>query len=337
MHSRQEEGQNHSHSTLSNTQQAEEQLRAARTSSYHFLNEIPNLAFQTTEKDVGGKHNSFMGKYVTHYLALLSLTFNIDVSFFPSPTITDPWGEIPTPNLSWDSATKSSFSVNKAISTAETDASMLETAPERGELESDRSVGTGPQLDSSASIDARLSQVLKAVNAAGFDSLDSAVIAYYKKSSKGNDGLRQEQRLNRMRRLPVLLKELHHSAQGWGQWERRNFQEQIIRSTEDILFAELEDHLASRRTSPQNSPYGNEQRGASHQNEEDETDVEAEVSQAIQSIKFSAILTKMQLPNTWTLLTSLSTKYSIIASQDWEGDMPKLVGKFLAAGNELGS
>lgn len=165
------------------------------------------------------------------------------------------------------------------MSTADTDVSVLEAAPERGEPESDRSVSTGgPQLDPSASIDARLSQVLKAVDAAGFDSLDSAVIAYYKKSSKGNDGLRQEQRLNRMRRLPVLLKELHHSAQGWGQWERRNFQEQIIRSTEDILFAELEDHLASRRTSPQNSPYGNEQRGASHQSEEDQTDVEAEVS-----------------------------------------------------------
>lgn len=203
-----------------------------------------------------------------------------DVTFFPSPTITDPWGEIPTPDLSWDPATKHSFPVNKATSTAETDAPVLGAAPGRGDLESDGSASTGePQLASSASIDARLSQVLKAVDAAGFDSLDSAVVAYYRKSSKGNDCLRQEQRLNRMRRLPALLKELHHSAQGWGQWERRNFQEQIIRSTEDILFAELEDHLASRRTSPQNSPYSTEQRGpASQHNGEDETDVEAEVS-----------------------------------------------------------
>jgi hypothetical protein len=207
--------------------------------------------------------------------------------FFPSPAITDAWGELPTPNISWDTTTKPHSPGNRATSTVEKDVSAFEAALERGELASDRSVqdahnttSTGDShLETPASIEDRLSQVLKAVEAAGFDSLDSAVIAYYQKSSKGNDWLRQEQRLNRMRRLPVLLKELHLSAQGWGQWERRNFQEQIIKSTEDILFAELKDHLAKRRSSPHGSPCSTEQRGQARQHmTEDDTDVEAEVS-----------------------------------------------------------
>jgi hypothetical protein len=210
-----------------------------------------------------------------------------DPTFFPSPAITDAWGELPTPDLSWDTTTKPHSPGNRVTPTVEKDVSAFEAAIERGELVSDRSAqdahnATGTRdtcLETPASIEDRLSQVLKAVDAAGFDSLDSAVIAYYQKSSKGNKWLRQEQRLNRMRRLPVLLKELHLSAQGWGQWERRNFQEQIIKSTEDILFAELEDHLATRRSSPHGSPCSVEQRGQARQHmTEDDTDVEAEVS-----------------------------------------------------------
>ncbi|KAF5023824.1 hypothetical protein F66182_4132 [Fusarium sp. NRRL 66182] len=291
--------------------QTQEQLHAARTPASQFLNDVPNFVYQPTDRDAAMKHNYFL-----------------DPTFFPSPAITDAWGELPTPDLSWDTTTKPHNPGNRATPTAEKGVSAFEAALEGGELASDRgaqdahnATSTGDtHLEAPASIEDRLSLVLKAVDAAGFDSLDSAVIAYYQKSSKGNEWLRQEQRLNRMRRLPVLLKELHLSAQGWGQWERRNFQEQIIKSTEDILFSELEDHLATRRSSPHSSPCSIEQRGQARQHmTEDDTDVEAE------------------LPNTWTLLTSLSTRYSTIASQDLQTDMPRLVSKFLAAGTELGA
>jgi hypothetical protein len=157
---------------------------------------------------------------------------------------------------------------------------IVEAASDRSAQDVHDAISTGDgHIETPASIEDRLSQVLKAVDAAGFDSLDSAVIAYYQRSSKGNEWLRQEQRLNRMRRLPVLLKELHLAAQGWGQWERRNFQEQIIKSTEDILFAELQDHLATRRSSPHGSPCSIEQRGQTRQHMTDQdTDPEAEVS-----------------------------------------------------------
>ncbi|CEI65814.1 unnamed protein product [Fusarium venenatum] len=275
-----------------------------------FLNHVPNFVYQSINKDAAMKQNYFP-----------------DSTFFPSPAITDTWGELPTPDLSsWDTTTKPHSTENRATPIIDKHVSPFEAALEIVEVASDRSaqdvhdaISTGDgHVETQVPIEDRLSQVLKAVDAAGFDSLDSAVIAYYQRSSKGNEWLRQEQRLNRMRRLPILLKELHLAAQGWGQWERRNFQEQIIKSTEDILFAELQDHLAARRSSPHGSPCSVEQRGQGRQQmTEHDTDPEAE------------------LPNTWTLLTSLSTRYSSIASQDLQTDMPRLVSKFLAAGSEL--
>ncbi|RGP68312.1 basic-leucine zipper transcription factor [Fusarium longipes] len=266
------EAQNRSPYAVPNTfRQTQEQLNAARALASQFLNHVPNYPlYQSTDRDAATKNNYFT-----------------DPAFFPSPAITDTWGELPTSDLSWDTTTTQPHSPgNIATPTVEKNASVFGTAIERGELASERSTQDGNNttntgdayLETRASIDDRLSQVLKAVDAAGFDSLDSALIAYYQRSSKGNEWLRQEQRLNRMRRLPSLLKELHLSAQGWGQWERRNFQEQIIKSTEDIIFAELEDHLATRRSSPHGSPCSIDQRGQARQHmTEDDKDVEAEV------------------------------------------------------------
>ena len=135
--------------------------------------------------------------------------------------------------------------------------------------------GLGSLLDtsSSTSTEARLSHVLKAVAAAGFESLDSAVVAYYARSFKDDEWLRQEQRLNRVRRLPVLLRELHHASEGWCQWQRRSFQEQVVRSTEDILIGELEDHLTAKA----DPPHGQQANQTFMQKAGDEVDIESEV------------------------------------------------------------
>ncbi|KAJ5233190.1 hypothetical protein N7468_006146 [Penicillium chermesinum] len=214
-----------------------------------------------------------------------------DKRFFPTPSMTDPQEEAPTSILMWNAATK-----------------QPELLDDAGEY----------VLDPAASTEARLSPVLKAVAAAGFESLDSALVAYYAKSVKEDDRLGQEQRLNRIRRLPVLLKELHLASEGWGQWQRRSFQEQVIKSTEDILIAELENHLAARSANAhQLAGAGGPSRQAFRYKAQDETDIEAE------------------LPNTWTLLTSLSTKYDTIAARHGPSDMPNLVSRFLAASADL--
>jgi hypothetical protein len=131
--------------------------------------------------------------------------------------MTDPWGEAHTPNLSSNSAPGLPFLLHGNMSMAEPDAAIGEAAPGRSEVMSDKGAPDrgNSQLSGVTLIEARLSHVLKTVEAAGFNSLDEAVAAYYAESSKENERLRQEQRLNRIRRLPVLLKELHLAAQGW--------------------------------------------------------------------------------------------------------------------------
>ncbi|KAF2029787.1 hypothetical protein EK21DRAFT_112653 [Setomelanomma holmii] len=306
------------------------------TPTHQSLDDSSDLAFQTTATSIGIKHDGFLGEW----MALYSKGISSDLSgmshdmFFPTPAMTDPWGEAPTPNLSWNSAPDLPFLLDETMPPAEPDAAVAEAAPGRRELVSDREVpdthGTvntasslprgDSQLETPAFTGARLSHVLKAVAAAGFDSLDDAVVTYYAEALKDDERLRQEQRLSRIRRLPVLLKELHLAAQGWGQWQRRGFQEQIIKSTEDIVIAELKDHLATRRPDKYNSTCSTEQPGQSCRHKaKDETDVEAE------------------LPNTWTLLTSLFSKYDAITSKDEQTDVPKLVSQFLAAGTDSGA
>lgn len=167
--------------------------------------------------------------------------------------MTDIREEAPTSILSWNSATNQPILLDEAMLAAGQDKAGLESS-----------------LDTSASTEARLSHVLKAVAAAGFESLDNAVVAYYAKSLKDDEWLGQEQRLNRIRRLPVLLKELHLASESWCQWQRRSFQEQVIQSTEDILIAELEDHLAARAVDPHQ---------ALKRKARDEAAIEAEVRQ----------------------------------------------------------
>ncbi|KAF2633116.1 hypothetical protein BU25DRAFT_89066 [Macroventuria anomochaeta] len=271
--------------------------------------ESPNLAYRTTAKDLCMKDDGFLD------------------SFFPTPAMTDPWGEAPPPNLSWNSAAGLPFLLDEDMSMTEPDATVAEMIPERSEMVPDRRVSdahnTGntavSQLDSSALTGERLSHVLKAVSAAGFSSLDDAVVAYYAEFCKDDERLRQAQRLNRIRRLPVLLKELHLAAQGWGQWQRRSFQEQIIKSAEDIVIAELEEQLLARRHDHYSSTCSTEKPcQACKQKAREEIDTEAE------------------LPNTWTLLTSLSTRYNAIASKDRHTDVPKLISKFLDGVTDLG-
>ncbi|KAJ5195613.1 uncharacterized protein N7498_009051 [Penicillium cinerascens] len=293
------EAQNHSpFSTSMNAKQSEE-LLPTEPHSCQSLDESPDLAFpfQTTTKNLGMKYDCFLEMS--------------NKNFFPTPSMTDPWEEAPTSIPSWNSATRQPILLDEAMPAAGQD----EAAPERYEPGSDRGEYL---LGTSASTEARLSHVLKAVAAAGFESLDNAVVAYYAKSLKDDEWPGQEQRLNRIRRLPVLLRELHLASQGWCQWQRRSFQEQVIKSTEDILIAELEDHLAARGNDPHNLIGGTRQPSRAFKHKaRDEADIEAE------------------LPNTWTLLTSLSTKYNTVASKHGQSDMPNLVGKFLAASTDL--
>lgn len=167
-------------------------------------------------------------------------------SFFLTPAMTEQWGEVPAADLAWNPTTDLPFLLDGDTTMVEADAQIIEevskrgTTPERQIADAQGICNTEiAELDHSVSIGERLAHVLKAVSTAGFNSLDDAVVAYYTESCEDHEWLQQTRRLNRIRQLPTLVEKMHHEAQTWDEWQRRGFEEQIIRSTEDILIAEL--------------------------------------------------------------------------------------------------
>ncbi|KAL6886037.1 hypothetical protein GGI43DRAFT_418566 [Trichoderma evansii] len=270
------EARNHSPVLTSMSANHPEEMLPTGPQSCKSLSESLDLSFPfpTTTKDIGMRYDCFLEMS--------------NKNFFPTPSMTNTWEEAPTSTLSEDSVTKQHILLDESRLTGGQD----KTSPETYELQSDQGEH---YLDTSASTEARLSHVLKAVAAAGFESLDTALVAYYAESLKDDEWPGQEQRLNRIRRLPVLLKELHVASQGWGQWQRRSFQEQVIKSTEDILIAELDDHLAARGPGHHSSTGASGQLSQAFRHKaRDEADIEADVSQPNHPIllcKPSAVLT----------------------------------------------
>ncbi|KAK1997112.1 hypothetical protein LX36DRAFT_87248 [Colletotrichum falcatum] len=86
---------------------------------------------------------------------------------------------------------------------------------------------------------ARVCYLMEQAAAAGFETLDEAVAAYYTETFEDVPALYQEQRLSRNRRLPRLLNTLQSAARGWSEWERRGFQEQMTMGAEELLVQEL--------------------------------------------------------------------------------------------------
>lgn len=86
--------------------------------------------------------------------------------------------------------------------------------------------------------DERFSRILEHVQAAGFESFDALVTAYYSDNFGESSPLANEQRLSRNRRLPKVLADLFLAADQWTPWERRGFHEEILKTTESMLLSE---------------------------------------------------------------------------------------------------
>ncbi|KAJ0163244.1 hypothetical protein CTA2_3289 [Colletotrichum tanaceti] len=148
-----------------------------------------------------------------------------------------------------------------------------------------------PELRSSQS-QGRVRHVMEQAAAAGFETLDEAVAAYYTETFEEVPSLYQEQRLSRNRRLPRLLGTLQSAAKGWSEWERRGFQEQIAMGAEELLVQELRAFVARQKagdrgngvTATATATAGNEG-----------TETATARSQRVQN----------DLPNLWALTTAL--------------------------------
>ena len=91
------------------------------------------------------------------------------------------------------------------------------------------------------SLNDRLECVMECVINNGFENFDALVTAYYNGIFAESSPLAYEQRLSRTRRLPKVIADVCHTADQWDSRERRGLQEEIVKTTENLLSSEGDD------------------------------------------------------------------------------------------------
>lgn len=150
------------------------------------------------------------------------------------------------------------------------------------------------------SLDERLEWIMERIKSAGFDNFDALVTAYYSETFRELSPLANEQRLSRNRRLPGVMAELFNATSQWTDWERRGFQEEILKTAETMLISE---GSKARNTIEANiGPLRDAQ---------DKT--KSAESQAISGMKS---LVQNELPNLWALAMALTTNNKALWQRD---------------------
>lgn len=90
-------------------------------------------------------------------------------------------------------------------------------------------------------IDERVSSILAYMKTMGFENFDQFASTYYCHHFRDTSLICNEQRLSRNRRLPTVLASVCDNATKWSSWERRGFQEEILKATEAMLLSECRE------------------------------------------------------------------------------------------------
>ncbi|KAL0930109.1 uncharacterized protein CTRU02_214929 [Colletotrichum truncatum] len=142
----------------------------------------------------------------------------------------------------------------------------------------------------------RVRHVMEQAAVVGFKSLDEVTTAYYTGAFEDRPSLCHEQRLSRNRRLPRLLYNIYEAAKGWGDWERRGFQEQMILGAEELLVQELDTFVSRQKPGPNRNSTCHGMEKDLVRNTEDGSTMAR--SQNVQN----------DLPNLWALITALLSR-----------------------------
>lgn len=140
-------------------------------------------------------------------------------------------------------------------------------------------------------LEGRIEYLIGCAHKAGFQDLDSAMIAFYTATFDEGSGCSIAQHLSRKRCLPKLLEELRSHAGSWGSWEARAYQDEILRSAESLLLAEMGS------TAPASGDRDGNWSVVSHQLR-DEVIITTNTD-------LQKVLIIWQMPHLWSLLTTL--------------------------------
>jgi hypothetical protein len=127
---------------------------------------------------------------------------------------------------------ESSGSLGSTDSSKQQASTSTETTTSASSEDDDERATQVPDAD--ASMEDRIGYVISCAKQVGFDSLDSLVSAYYTRPFAEVSSLSAEQRISRHRRLPQVLAQLRQQITTWTQWERTGFEDEILRTAEDI-------------------------------------------------------------------------------------------------------
>lgn len=160
-----------------------------------------------------------------------------------------------------------------------------------------------PAPSAKQGLDERLEYVLSCTRAAGFESFDALVTAYYNGNFEDSSPLAIEQRLSRNRGLPSVVADVFRDARRWSDWERRGFDEELLKTTESMLVSEGEDSRSSLESilsllsAPQNGSGGGGGDGSG-----------TSMSQAQATLAMKKVM-QNELPNLWALMMAFSAEH----------------------------
>ncbi|KAI1125311.1 hypothetical protein F5Y10DRAFT_247369 [Nemania abortiva] len=92
-----------------------------------------------------------------------------------------------------------------------------------------------------ATFEEKFQYVMSCAQRVGFDNLDTMALHYYTRSFNSTSVLALEQRMSRNRRLPELLAELRKQSMTWSAWQRRGYEDEILKAAEEICVSEYSE------------------------------------------------------------------------------------------------
>ncbi|KAG6040929.1 hypothetical protein E4U41_006580 [Claviceps citrina] len=84
----------------------------------------------------------------------------------------------------------------------------------------------------------RLESVMRHAHEVGFNTFEDVATAYYKTDSRNSSALSTEQQLSRSRRLPRMISDVYQATEGWSQWERWGFRQEILQTAMAMVRSE---------------------------------------------------------------------------------------------------
>lgn len=100
---------------------------------------------------------------------------------------------------------------------------------------------TRPVPGRNASIEEKIEFVLSCVEQVSFDSLESFITTFYAYDFEDASSLAFEQRISRNRRLPLVMAELRKLSVSWTRWESSGYENEVLRTAEEICGTECRD------------------------------------------------------------------------------------------------